>query len=145
MLPELTLPKIADGPWGEIKKLRYETPRLHAVAVGGVPMLVFPKRAAAAKPSKVSHYRTLEWSDQVTVRAGWWLLSCAEACDLFESEQRQVGRNVLTLPKIADGPWGEIKKLREELSLASPKGAGSKPIDRRHRLISFVALFCSPC
>jgi hypothetical protein len=51
----------------------------------------------------LSRYRTLEWSNSVLVRVGWWLLNCAEACDLFESEQRQVGRNVLTLPKIADG------------------------------------------
>jgi DNA-directed RNA polymerase len=68
----------------------------------------------------LSRYRTLEWSNQVTVRAGWWLLNCAEACDLFDSEERQVGRNLLTLPKIADGHWDEIKKLREELSLARP-------------------------
>jgi hypothetical protein len=68
----------------------------------------------------LSPYRTLEWSNRVTVHAGWWLLKCAEACDLFESEQRQVGRNVLTLPKIADCHWEEIKKLREELSLARP-------------------------
>jgi Autographiviridae RNA polymerase len=65
-------------------------------------------------------YRTLEWSNRVTVRAGRWLLECADACDLFESEQRQVGRNVLTLPKIADGHWEAIKALREELSLARP-------------------------
>src|SRR5262249_20731260 len=68
----------------------------------------------------LSRYRTLEWSNLVTVRAGWWLLNCAEACDLFDSEERQVGRNLLTLPKIADGHWDEIKKLREELSLARP-------------------------
>jgi len=65
-------------------------------------------------------YRTLEWSNPLLVRAGWWLLKCAEACDLFESEQRQIGRNVLTLPKIADGHWEAIKELREELSLARP-------------------------
>src|SRR5262249_47725348 len=58
----------------------------------------------------LSRYRTLEWSNPVLVRAGWWLLNCAEACDLFEMEERQVGRNVLTLPKFADGHWGEIKK-----------------------------------
>jgi len=65
-------------------------------------------------------YRALEWPNPLMVRAGWWLLNCAEVCDLFESEQRRIGRNVLTLPKIADGHWEEIKKLREELSLARP-------------------------
>jgi hypothetical protein len=46
-------------------------------------------------------------------------LNCAEACDLFESEQRQIGRNVLT-PRSRMGHWEEIKKLRKELSLARP-------------------------
>jgi DNA-directed RNA polymerase len=68
----------------------------------------------------LSPYRTLEWSNEVTVRAGWWLLNCAEECDLFESEQRQIGRNVLTLPKIADGYWAIIEELRKELSPARP-------------------------
>jgi Autographiviridae RNA polymerase len=65
-------------------------------------------------------YHTLEWSNRLSVRACWWLLNCAEACDLFESEQRRIGRNIVTLPKFADGHWEEIKKLREELSLARP-------------------------
>src|SRR5262249_52387568 len=68
----------------------------------------------------LSRYRTLDWSNRVLVRAGWWLLNCGEACDLFESEQCEVGRNVLTLPKIADGHWEQIKRIREELSLARP-------------------------
>jgi DNA-dependent RNA polymerase len=68
----------------------------------------------------LSRYRTLKWSETVLVRAGWWLLNCAETCTLFEMEERQVGRNKLTLPKIADGYWEEIKKIREELSLARP-------------------------
>jgi DNA-directed RNA polymerase len=68
----------------------------------------------------LSPYRTLDWTNPLLVRTGWWLLECADACDLFESEQRQVGRNVLTLPKVADGHWEAIKELREELSLARP-------------------------
>src|SRR5262249_22803090 len=68
----------------------------------------------------LSRYRTLDWSNRVLVRAGWWLLNCGEACDLFESEQCEVGRNVPTLPKIADGHWEQIKRIREELSLARP-------------------------
>jgi Autographiviridae RNA polymerase len=75
---------------------------------------------AKNRHAALCRYRTLDWSNRVLVRAGWWLLNCAEACDLFESEQCEVGRNVLTLPKIADGHWEEIKKLREELSLARP-------------------------
>jgi len=70
----------------------------------------------------ISRYRTLEWSDPVKVRAGWWLLGCAMQCDLFDTEEREIGRwrNVIILPKIADGHWEEIKKLRAELSLARP-------------------------
>jgi DNA-directed RNA polymerase len=68
----------------------------------------------------LSHYRTLDWSNDVLVGAGWWLLNCAEECDLFDSEERKVGRNKLTLPKIADGHWAAIQELRKELSLARP-------------------------
>jgi Autographiviridae RNA polymerase len=68
----------------------------------------------------LGRYRTLEWSNSVLVRAGWWLLKCAEQCTLFDSEERQVGRNKLTLPKITDGHWEAIKELRKELSLARP-------------------------
>jgi hypothetical protein len=68
----------------------------------------------------LGRYRTLEWPNDILLRAGWWLLNCAETCDLFESEQRRVGRNLLTLLKIAGGYWGVIKELRTELSLARP-------------------------
>jgi hypothetical protein len=54
----------------------------------------------------LGRYRTLEWPNDILLRAGWWLLNCAETCDLFESEQRRVGRNLLTLLKIAGGYWG---------------------------------------
>jgi hypothetical protein len=66
--------------------------------------------------------RDLKWPNILLVRAGWWLLDCATQLDLFELEEREVGRwrKKLLLPKIADGFWEITKELRKELSLVRP-------------------------
>jgi DNA-directed RNA polymerase len=80
------------------------------------------RRVMGAKSRRraVSPHRELDWSNDVLVHAGTWLLNCAKECDLFEFERRKVGRNKLLLLKIANDRWPDIQEIRDELSLARP-------------------------
>src|SRR5262249_41502150 len=47
-------------------------------------------------------------------------IECASAADIFDTEYRQVGRNILHFPKIRDDHWRAVEELREELAFARP-------------------------
>jgi DNA-directed RNA polymerase len=76
--------------------------------------------ASSNRGQALWRYRTLDWGNDKLVRAGAWLIQCAAALDIFDTEYRRVGRNILEFPKIADGHWEAIEALREELALKRP-------------------------